>query len=206
MSVGLIQLHDCLNAGKVNMQQLQGCGNNDWLHWGFGANAFILDALLTAANHPLHLGSHGRPPEVIIQQAQCLPLALVSSIKVTSIHGSYPVSLWDHKSQNFLQFTSGLWQWYRAAQQSVILLCFWRIVLPSSVFASSPIRCLSFCTFQSNPFNHSLECRILLLGVHPVSHMQVYTCNLSQNCSFLEGLVCFHQLWPLPGHEHLPFW
>ena len=70
-------------------------------------NAFMLDALLAAANHPLHLSGHAGPPELVIQQAQCLLLALVSSIMVTSIHGSYPVSLGDHKSQNFLQFASG---------------------------------------------------------------------------------------------------
>ena len=102
----LIQLHHCLNGGKVNMQQLQRCGNNDQSHWGFGMNAFMLDASLTADNCPLHLGSHGGLPELIIQQAQGLLLALVSGIMVTSIHGSYPVSLGDHELQNFLHFTS----------------------------------------------------------------------------------------------------
>ena len=97
----------CLNAGKVNMQQLQRCGNNDHLYSGFGMNAFMLDELLARANHPLHLSSHARSPELVIQQAQCLLLALMSSIMVTPIHGSYPVSLEDHESQNFLQFTSG---------------------------------------------------------------------------------------------------
>ena len=84
----LIQLHHCLNAGKVNMQQLQRCGNNDQSHWGFGMNAFMLNASLTAANCPLHLSGHVRPPELVIQQAHCLLWALVSSIIVTSIHGS----------------------------------------------------------------------------------------------------------------------
>ena len=69
-------------------------------------NAFMLDASLTAANHPLHLGGHAGPPELIIQQTQCLLVALVSGIMVTSIHGSYTVGLEDHKSQNFLQFAS----------------------------------------------------------------------------------------------------
>ena len=70
-------------------------------------NAFMLDASLTAANYPLHLGSHAGSAELIIQGAQCLLLALVSSIAVTSIHGSYLLSLGDHELQNFLQFTSG---------------------------------------------------------------------------------------------------
>ena len=70
-------------------------------------NAFMLDALLTAANHPLHLSSHARPPELVIQQAQHLLLTLASSIMMTSIYGSYPVSLGDHKSKNFFQFTGG---------------------------------------------------------------------------------------------------
>ena len=105
--MGAIQLHCGLSAGKVNRPQLQRCSDNDGLHGGFGMNAFMLDALLTAANCPLHLSGYARPPEPVIQQAQCLLLALVSSIMVTSIHGSYPVSLRDHKLQNFLQFTSG---------------------------------------------------------------------------------------------------
>ena len=69
-------------------------------------NVFMLDALRIAANCPLYLGGHVRPPELIIQQGQCLLLALVSGIAVTSNIGSYPVSLGDHKSQNFLWFAS----------------------------------------------------------------------------------------------------
>ena len=53
--------------GKFNMEQLQGCGNNDQSHGSFDMNAFMLDASLTAAKHPLHLGGHARPPEPIIQ-------------------------------------------------------------------------------------------------------------------------------------------
>ena len=90
------------------MQHLQGCGTNDWSHWVFGMNAFMLDALLTAANHPLHLGGYARQTEPIIQQAQCPLLALVCDIAVTSIHGNLPVSLGDHKLQTFLQFASGV--------------------------------------------------------------------------------------------------
>ena len=104
---GLIQLHHSLNASKVNMQQLQRCGNNDGLHLGFGMNAVMMDALLTAADCPLHLSGHARLPEPVIQQVQCPLLTVVSSIAMTSIHGSYPVSLEDHKSQNFFQFASG---------------------------------------------------------------------------------------------------
>ena len=103
----LIQLHCCFNADKVNMQQLQRCGNNDWLHWGFGMNAFMLDTWLTAANCPLHLRSQAQPPELVIQQAQCPVLAFGSSITVTSIHGNYPVSLGDHELQNLIQFACG---------------------------------------------------------------------------------------------------
>ena len=55
---GLIHLHCCLNAGKVNMQQLPRFGNADGLHWCFGMNALMLDASLAAANCPLHLSSH----------------------------------------------------------------------------------------------------------------------------------------------------
>ena len=76
------------------MQQLQRCGNNDQSHWGFGTNAFMLDASLTAANHPLHLSGHAGPHELAIQQWQCPLLALVSSIVGTSIHGSYLVRPW----------------------------------------------------------------------------------------------------------------
>ena len=75
------------------MQQFQRCGNTSWSHWGFGMNAFMLDALLTGANCPLHLSGHAGPLGLIIQQAQCLLLALVSGIMVTSIHGGYPLSL-----------------------------------------------------------------------------------------------------------------
>ena len=66
----------------------------------------MLDVSLTSANCCLHLSSHAQPPEPVMQQAQCLLLALVTSIMVTSIHGSYPVSLGDYELQNLLQFTS----------------------------------------------------------------------------------------------------
>ena len=89
----LIQLHHCLNVGKVNVQQLKRSSNNDASHWGFGMSAFMLDALLAAANHLLHLSGHSWPPELVMQQAQCLLLALVSSIMLTSIYGIYPVNL-----------------------------------------------------------------------------------------------------------------
>ena len=89
------------------MQQLQRCGNNDGSHWGFGTDALMLDTLLTATDCPLHLSCHARPPELVIQQAECLLLTLVSSIAMTSNHGSYPVSLRDHESQNFFLFASG---------------------------------------------------------------------------------------------------
>ena len=58
----LIQLKHGLSAGKVNMQELQRCSDNDRSHGGFGTKAFMLDALLTAANHPLHLSSHTGAP------------------------------------------------------------------------------------------------------------------------------------------------
>ena len=103
---GLIQLHCGLNAGKVNMQQLQRSSDNVSSHWDLGMNAFMMDASLTATNCLLHLTGHAGPPELVIQQAQCPLLALVPNITVTFIPGSYPVSLGDHKSQNILQFTS----------------------------------------------------------------------------------------------------
>ena len=65
-----------------------------------------LDTLLTVANCLLHLGGHSWPPELVMKKAQCLMLTLVSSISVTSVHGSHSVSLGDHKLQNLLQFTS----------------------------------------------------------------------------------------------------
>ena len=104
---GLIQLHHCFNAGKLNMQQLQRCASNDQLQWGISMNAFMLDASLTAANCPLHLSGHAGPSEPVIQETQCLLVALMPSIMVTSINGNYPVSLGNHWLQNFLQFTSG---------------------------------------------------------------------------------------------------
>ena len=65
---GLIQLHHCLNAHKLNMQQLQRCGSNDQLHWVSGMNASMLEALLPAANSPLHLSGYTVPPEPVMQQ------------------------------------------------------------------------------------------------------------------------------------------
>ena len=88
------------------MQQLQKCSDNGRSHGGIGTNAFMLDVSLAAANCPLHLSGHAGPSELVIQQAQCLLLALVSSITMTSSHGSYPVSLGDHELQNFLKFIS----------------------------------------------------------------------------------------------------
>ena len=91
----------------MNVQQLQRSSDNDGSHLGFGMNAFMLDALLTAANPLLHLSGHSWPPELVMQQAQCPLLALVSSIVVTSIYGRYPMSPVAYKSQNFFQFASG---------------------------------------------------------------------------------------------------
>ena len=88
------------------MQQVQRCSDNDGSLGGLGTNALMSDVLIAAANCLLHLSSHSWPPELVLQQAQCPLLALVSSIAVTSIHGNYPVSLGDHESQNFLQFSS----------------------------------------------------------------------------------------------------
>ena len=70
-------------------------------------STFMLNALLAVANFLLHLSGHAWPTELAMQQAQCLLLALVPSISVTSIYGSYSVSLGDYKSQNFFQFVWG---------------------------------------------------------------------------------------------------
>ena len=69
--------------------------------------AFMLDALLTAANHLLHLSGHSWLLKLVMQQAQLSTVAMVSSITVTSIPGSYLVGLVDYESQNVLQFASG---------------------------------------------------------------------------------------------------
>ena len=63
---GLIQLHCCINTGKVNVQQLQRCGNSDGSNWGFCTSVFMLDALLTVANHPLHLSGHSWSRELVM--------------------------------------------------------------------------------------------------------------------------------------------
>ena len=98
--------HHGVNTGKVNMQQLQRSSDNDGSYWGFGTNAFMLDALLIATDCPLHLSGHAGPPELVMHKAQYPLLALVPSIMGTFIHGGYPVSLGDHESQSILQFTS----------------------------------------------------------------------------------------------------
>ena len=146
--LGFIQLHHGFNAGRVNMQQLQRYSDDDGSHGDFGMNAFMLDALHTAANCPLHLSSHAGPPDLVIQQAQCPLLGLVSSITVTYIHGSYPASLWDHTLQNFLQFTCRGVAMVKTPQERISFFCSWRIVIPSSVLASSPSFCLRSHIFQ----------------------------------------------------------
>ena len=99
----LVQLHHGLNAGKVNMQQLQRCGNNDSSHRGFSTTAFMLHASLTADDHLRHLCSHAWPTKTShVGSTACPLLTLVSSILMTYIHGRYLSELWGLKITKLL--------------------------------------------------------------------------------------------------------
>ena len=108
----------------------------------------MLEALLTVADCLLHLCSHSRPPEPVMQQAHSLLLTLVSSILVTSIHGSYLMSCRDYELQNIFQLTS----WCVAMVEGSVVECQLlpppKDSFPSSVFVSYPSRCFRSCTFQ----------------------------------------------------------
>ena len=67
---GLIQLHHCLNAGNVNVQQLQRNTNNDGSHWSFGMSVFMLDAFLTVADCLLHPHGYSWQPEMLMEEVQ----------------------------------------------------------------------------------------------------------------------------------------
>ena len=66
----------------------------------------MLDTSFAVANSFLPLGSHSWPQESVLQQAQHLLLALMSSIPMTSIQSCHSMSLGDQESQNLLQLTS----------------------------------------------------------------------------------------------------
>ena len=53
-------------------------------------SAFVLDTLFAVASHFLHLGGQTWPPESVLQQAQCLLLALTSSC-LNDIHSRLPL-------------------------------------------------------------------------------------------------------------------
>ena len=126
---GLIQLHCCLDVGKVILQQLQRCGNNDWSHWGFGTNAFMLDESIRAANHPLHLGWVIRTNH----SASTVSAVGLGVWHRTDIHSwQLPGSLGDHELQNFLQFACRVWWWVKK--------------IPGRALTSSSLTLFSICT------------------------------------------------------------
>ena len=161
----LNQLQHCSIAGKVIMQKHERCGNNDGSHWGFVMNALMLQALLTVIDCPLHLSGHARLPELVIQQVQCLLLTLVSSITMTSIHGSYPVSLWDHKSNCKASSSSPAGGGDCKELPSRALI---------SPLLENSLTLFSICIVSQqdkDPLDCCPECWILLLSSHQVSHM-----------------------------------
>ena len=109
-------------------------------------------------------------------------LTLVSSISVTSIHGSHPVSHGDYESQNFFQLTSQCVSMVEGSLVEHKLSPFLKDSL--SLFC---VHIISQYMFQiihfmvGNPLNG-----IFLLGSHPVSHIQVHMCmgGSSLDCSF----------------------
>ena len=56
----------------------------------------------TATDCLLHPHCHARPPKLVLQQRQCLPLALMSCIPMAPIHGHYSISHGDYKPHIFL--------------------------------------------------------------------------------------------------------
>ena len=65
----------------------------------------MLNTPFTAIDHLLHLYYHARPPEPVLQQGQCSPLALMSYVPMACIHGCHSMSHGDHKLQSFFQLS-----------------------------------------------------------------------------------------------------
>ena len=54
----------------------------------------MLNTHFTATNHLHHPHRHARPPKLVLQQGQCLPLALMSHIPMAPIHGCHSYEPW----------------------------------------------------------------------------------------------------------------
>ena len=66
-------------------------------------STLVLNTPFTATDCLLHLYHNARPPKPVLQQGQCLLLALMLHIPMAPIHGCYSMSHGDYKPQSFLQ-------------------------------------------------------------------------------------------------------
>ena len=180
---GLIKFPHCLNAGKVNMQQPQRCGN--------------IEALLQIPSCWMHC-SH---PLI----ALCIWVAMPghqnwSFSKLSVCCWPWCPGLQWHPFMALLSETWGPWIWNFflfgsrgvATVKGSLVECQLLLLLENSLTLFS-ICIASQQVFEilhslaSDPLNHGLERWILLLG----GHIQVYACSSSLYCSFLEWLVYF---------------
>ena len=154
----------------------------------------MLNASLTAANCFLHLGGHARPPELVLQQRKYSLLTLVPSIPMASIHVCHSVGCGDQESHCFFQLSS----WSMAMIENTLMK---HKLLPLSkkgyaLLHSGKVPQEAFHILYimgGEPFHHNFKHRILLLGSHPTSYMQIYTCvgNLCLAAAYLTSLCIF---------------
>ena len=108
----------------------------------------MLDALFTAANHHLHLSSNSWPPE-LVTVASTVSTAEPGIQHLNDIHSWQLLSeLWGLQIAKLLPIC----QWECGNGKGLLdgalaIFCSWRIVLLSSVCASSPSRYFRSCTF-----------------------------------------------------------
>ena len=100
-----IQLHGCLNASKIYMQEIHLSSGHNWVLGCFGQIAIMLQAIHAGLYGLLHLVGYSQLPEVFLQQRQGMVMTLMTGILVAPIQGSNMVCLGDHKEQKIFRFT-----------------------------------------------------------------------------------------------------
>ena len=152
----------------------------------------MLNTHFTATDHLLHLHCHARPQELVLQQGQCLPLALMCPIPKAPIHGCHSMSLGDHKLQSFLQLSR---QSMAVIEGTLMEHEF--LPLPQDGHALFHCGVVSQKMFEilyfmgGNPLHHDFKYVIFLLCSYPVNYMKVYMCVRSpcMDCSLFKLLM-----------------
>ena len=106
----------------------------------------VFNKPFTATDCLLHLHHHARPPKLVLQQGQCMPLALVSHVPMAPIHGHHSMSCGDYKLQSLIQLSGQSMVVIEGTLMNYEFLPLPRMAMPSSIMLWSPRRCLRSCT------------------------------------------------------------